>query len=131
MEVEPLQITSCLFSTVVLHAYFLECSSYHHMFLAVTVFSIWFHCTHNSTVAVIDKILAHLAFLMVLLEIPKTLRSGKWYLIAFPFMVLCIWILECIYFEHRFEIHVWLHVVTLLGLHCFLIELHGKGYYYL
>jgi hypothetical protein len=119
-----LQITSCLFATVVVHAYWLQCALYHHTFLAVTVFSVWFHSTHNTYVAFADKVLAHVAFLLVLCETPQAVLAEKAYLIGFPALVAVIWASEFVYTDRRFEIHVYLHLLSVVGLHCFLVELH-------
>lgn len=124
-------MTSTLFATVCLHAYYLQCTSYHHTFLLVTVFSIWFHCTHDPIIAIVDKILAHFAFLLVLMETPEAVQRNRLDLLGFPALTLGLWVLEFVFPDRRYEIHVWLHVVSVLGLHCFLIALHGKGHYYL
>jgi hypothetical protein len=61
-----LHLTSILFATVVVHAHHAQETSYHHIFLLVTVLSILFHSTKDPVVGAIDKIAAHLAFVFVL-----------------------------------------------------------------
>ena len=123
---EPLQITSCFFATIVFHAYYLrQCAVYHHVFLLVTVFSILFHTTHERTVALLDKFTAHLAFLVPLLDLPLAIDTGNAWLTLFPVGVLVLWCTEFVYAERRAELHVWLHLVSIAGVHFFLHCLHG------
>jgi hypothetical protein len=122
--VTPLQITSCLFASVVLHAYYLECTVYHHIFLLVTVFSVWFHGTHHPWVAVADKIIAHVAFTVPLFDIPMAVRMNRTWLVAFPLGAALLWLSETLFKEHRDSIHLWLHLTSIVGLHCFLSELY-------
>ena len=56
-----LRFTSCLFGTVVVHAYYRRLEVYHHLFLLVTILSILYHCTHQRHVARLDKGVAHAA----------------------------------------------------------------------
>ena len=105
-----LRFTACLFATVVLHAYAIRHVVYHHLFLAVTVLSILFHCTRLEWVGRLDWLVAHLAFAIVTSDI---LSSPQWATAAvWPLMVALCWGLECP--------HALLHLVAVLGLHCWL-----------
>ena len=123
-----LQITSCLFATVVVTAYYAQCVFYHHMFLLVTVFSIWFHCTHHPWIALIDKVLAQTAFILVIwIDFPRLMHAKLW-LTVFPSTVLLLWIWESLLLtpqqqDWKDPIHLCLHIVSILGLHCFLWQL--------
>ena len=122
---EPLQVTSCLFATIVFHAYSLHCTVHHHVFLLVTVFSILFHTTHERTIAILDKFTAHLAFLIILLDLPLAIDTGNAWITLFPVGVLVLWCTEFVYTERRTELHVCLHLVSIVGVHFFLHRLHG------
>jgi hypothetical protein len=120
----PLQLTSCLFATLVLHAYYRRCAAYHHAFLLVTVFSLLFHTTHDRTIAVLDKWTAHLAFCMTLCDVPRAIDIAPW-LVLFPIAVAALWCMEFVYTRRRDELHVGLHLVSVVGVHCFLYWLYG------
>jgi hypothetical protein len=122
--VAPLQVTSALFASVVLHAYHLECAVYHHAFLLVTVFSVWFHCTHHPWVALLDKIIAHVAFAVPFFDLPKAMEMNRAWLVGFPLGVALLWLCEVYFKGQRDTIHLWLHVASIVGLHCFLSELY-------
>jgi hypothetical protein len=122
--IRPLQLTSCLFASVVVHAYVLRCATYHHIFLVVTVLSVLFHSTHHPSVALVDKCAAHLAFLFVLCDIPKAESQHKLWLVVFPLTTACLWGAQSFFLDHRERLHVALHAVAIAGLHCFLAELY-------
>lgn len=98
-----LQYTSCLFSTIVVHAYHcrrdptasrrLDC--YHHLFLAVTVLSILYHCTRDPRIGLVDRALAHVAFFFVLgCDAHLAVGQGAAWLLAFPLAVACLWMAQ-------------------------------------
>jgi len=128
----PLQISSALFGTVVVMAYYAQCPLYHHMFLLVTVFSVWFHTTHDPWIAVMDKVIAHMAFIMVVcLEGPR-LMGGAWWLGVFPTCVGVLWVWELQLVKKHGQplpaivktLHVCLHATGIVGLHFFLWVLY-------
>jgi len=136
--VNPLQISAALFSTVVVSAYYAQCAVYHHLFLLVTVFSVWYHSTHDSCIAIIDKCVAHIAFMTVIwLDFPKLKKKNSW-LVLFPLGVLLLWICEVWIMKKKKEeptplatpliiqrIHVCLHLIAIIGLHCFIFQLYS------
>jgi hypothetical protein len=115
-----LALSSCLFATIVLHAYMRRLAWLHHVFLALTVSSVLFHATHGSVVRVLDKGLAHLAFGLVLLDTGRVWREGNAWLLVFPATVLGLWALQCAWPERRRDLHFALHLVSLAGMHAFL-----------
>lgn len=134
--VQGLQITSAMMSTIVLSAYYAECIVYHHLFLLVTVFSIWYHCTHDAWIAIIDKCIAHMAFMTVIwIESPKLKKETIW-LMLFPAIVLILWICEIWFMKKKREestlilsipitvqrIHICLHLMGIIGMHCFIFQ---------
>lgn len=125
-----LEITSCLFASVVVNAYYMHCVLYHHLFLLVTVFSVWFHCTHHPWIAIIDKCIAQMAFVIVVwVDAAHIIETQKLWLLLFPCAVLMLWIWESWLLppEHKHwkdPIHACLHLFGIIGLHCFLWQLY-------
>lgn len=129
-SIHPLQITSCLMATVVIHAYALRQAVFHHLFLLLTVTSILFHSTHHHVVAIIDKITAHAAFLFILLDLYTAHQTGKVWIVVFPVIVTILWFGQSIYTiddPRRSYMHTVLHLVAIAGLHVWLYELYGLG----
>ena len=115
-----LVFSSCLFATVVVHAYVKRLAWLHHVFLALTVSSVLFHATHDPLVRVLDKGLAHLAFGLVMLHAERVCREGDAWLLAFPATTLVLWCLQSVWPERRAFLHLALHLVSLVGMHAFL-----------
>ena len=86
-----LEWSSCLFATVVMTAYYKQSVVYHHTFLLLTVSSILFHCLHHPVVRLVDKVLAHLSYILVVLDTPKALAINAGWLLIFPFLAGCAW----------------------------------------
>lgn len=120
----PLIATSCLFATVVVHAYHAEAWLYHHLFLVVLVLSLAAHGTHDPLAMSVDKAVAHGAYLFVLSEGLKIENSRDLWIVIFPCIVLAIWVAESYYPGRDREIHVFLHGAAIVGLHCFLAVLY-------
>ena len=121
-----LRLTSCLIATIVLHAYTVTSRTtridcYHHIFLAVTVLSILFHCTHDPVIRVIDKFLAHAAFLFVIFtDSWRIVQQEKLWLSGFPLAVLCLWSAQSAWPAKADALHAGLHVVAVMGVNCFI-----------
>jgi len=121
-----LEYTSCLFASVVIHAYYSRLQVYHHLFLTVTILSILNHSTRDPTVNVIDTVLAHLAYVWILLETPFVIAKGAFWLVLFPICVGGLWITEAHQTLEREEIHAALHCVSVVGLHAYMYVLYGN-----
>ena len=119
-----LHLSSCLFSTIVIHAYYLQNVIYHHLFLILTVSSILFHTTHDEIIRKIDKLLAHISFLLILTDTPKVLSVDAPWLLLFPFTAACLWFGQCFTENRRNELHLGLHLVSILGVHVYLCVLY-------
>ena len=120
-----LEYTSALFATVPFHAYYKHNTQYHHIFLLVTVLSILFHTTNSAEIKKLDTI-AHLAYLFMLWETFNAImyvQNGVW-LALFPLSVLGLWGAEFKFPDHREELHVALHITSVVGLHLFLVKLY-------
>ena len=121
-----LEYTSTLFATVPFHAYYKHNTQYHHIFLLVTVLSILFHTTNSAEIKKLDTIAAHLAYLFMLWETFNAImyvQNGVW-LALFPLSVLGLWGAEFKFPDHREELHIALHITSVVGLHLFLVKLY-------
>jgi hypothetical protein len=121
-----LRLTSCLFSTIVVHAYraaprTFRIDCYHHIFLAITVLSVLFHCTHDPIVRVIDKVCAHAGFLFVIFtDSWRIVQQERLWLSGFPIAVLGLWWAQGAWPARADALHAVLHVVAVIGIHCFI-----------
>lgn len=116
-------MSSCLFATIVVHAYSKRLAWTHHIFLALTVSSVLFHTTHDPTVRWLDKALAHLAFLVVLKDAPRVwLSRTEWWVLVFPLSTLCLWGAQCFYCDEnrRKKLHLALHLLSVGGMHAYM-----------
>ena len=118
--------SSCLIATIVLHAYYKRPAAvtYHHLFLLLTVTSILFHCMHHPMVRIVDKFLAHMAYVMVLLDTPKALEGNALWLLIFPLMAGCAWFAQSLWPEQSTELHLGLHLISVVGMHTYLCVLY-------
>ena len=122
-----LRLTSCLFATVVAHAFHVRSMTYHHVFLAVTVLSVLFHCTQSKMIGLVDKIVAHLAFLLVLTDTRMAIHRGKGWLLVFPTWAAIFWFAQSFVSPaRRSGLHAMLHLTGVVGLHVYLHELYGQ-----
>lgn len=119
-----LEYSSCLFATVVLHAYHRQTVAYHHAFLALTVTSILYHSLHHPVVRVLDKIMAHGTYALVLLDTPKALADNAGWLLAFPLAAACAWFGQSCLWERRETLHLALHLFGVCGMHVYLAVLY-------
>ena len=114
-----LSATACLFATIPVHAFHARNAVYHHLFLLVTVLSLLFHLTHDPFLKYIDTAVAHTAFLFMLEE---TCNLGNPRLALFPLVVACLWMLQTgAHRERQDALHAGLHVVSVAGVHAFLL----------
>jgi len=120
----PLHLSSCLFATIVVHAYYRRVESYHHAFLALTVCSILFHTTHDEIIRIVDKLMAHVCYIMVLMDTPKAVEHEVQWLLVFPFLAACAWFGQSFLPEHKEQLHLCLHLVAVAGMHVYLSVLY-------
>ena len=96
---------------------------YHHIFLLVTIFSVFFHCSPKEglfTIRLLDKAVAHAAYLYVLTDAPDVIASDRVWLLLFPIMTAVLWYMQGLVEErNRVRLHACLHLVGVTGLHCF------------
>lgn len=125
----PLHLSSCLFATIVVHTYYRQVGSYHHMFLALTETSILFHTTHTEMVRRVDKMLAHLCFILIVMDTKKAVEANAEWLLLFPFSVLCLWFGQSLITSGstgKDWMHFWLHLTSVVGVHAYLWMLYSK-----
>ena len=115
-----LALTSQAFATVVVHAYYRRVDAYHHIFLLVTVLSVLFHTTKGRAVGLLDKFVAHLAFLYVLGDMQRAVKAKQQWLLIYPFTVMCLWFAQGVFPSRAEALHGCLHLVAAVGLHLFL-----------
>ncbi len=119
-----LHLSSCLFATVVVHVYYLQAQSYHHIYLLLTVTSILFHTTRGDIIGLTDKIVAHIAYIMVLLDTEKAIAAEAEWLLLFPLMAACLWFGQSCLPALADDMHLGLHLVTVMGMHVYLWKLY-------
>ena len=125
-----LHLSSCLFSTVVLHAYYLRCQDYHHLFLGLTVTSLLFHTIGGERIRIADKALAHLCFVRNLFDMRTAImaRGRHGWLLLFPIGVASLWFGQGLFSpqsETRNRMHLALHILSVVGLHVHLHTLYA------
>jgi hypothetical protein len=80
--------TSCLFSTIVMHAHVLGDTPYQIMFAFVTAASMLCYATSTT---VIDIVAKHAAMFFVLMDTHKLVSTGNEWMICFPVAVAILW----------------------------------------
>ena len=119
-----LHLTSCLFATIVVHAYHLSNTTYHHLFLAVTVLSVLFHTTKSPLIGRVDKLTAHVGFIVVLMDTPLAIGRGSSWILVFPLCVILLWFTQSLVPAKSKQLHCMLHLTSVAGMHAYLHELH-------
>ncbi len=117
-----LHLSSCLFATVVMHAYAIQDAWMHNAFLALTLTSVLFHTTHAECWRVLDKAVTHLVFGLVMLDTQRVLAGQYWWVVAFPVGTLALWAAESLCSgDTRARVHLALHLVSVTGMHAYLL----------
>lgn len=115
-----LELSSCLFATVVLHAYQRGCDYYHHLYLLLLTTSLVYrvrpHCPYAFWA---DVAVAHWAFLSCVWDFEWMRRLGEEWLLVWPMLIMLVW-----WFDTTVRTHAALHVVTTVGMHCWLAYLY-------
>ena len=122
-----LQFTSLLFTTVLIHAFYVENLLYYNFSLLIALLSILTHSYNiekKNFIKQIDKIVAHFIFLYILLiDTPKIIVIQP-LIIIFPILLLIIWIIEHIYPQYYILLHSIFHLVSIIALHFHLYYLN-------
>ena len=121
-----LQFTSLLFITVLIHAFYTQNTIYYNFGLLIAILSILTHGYNfkkKNCIKLIDKIVAHIIFIYILLiDTPKIIKIQP-LIILFPILLLIIWILEHIYTQYFILLHSIFHLVSIITLHVHLYYL--------
>ena len=116
-----LQLSSCLFSTVSLHAYYIRIDFYHHIFLLITMLSILNHEENrNYYIHLLDFIIAHYAYIQINISDSVTVISKNPIMIFSPIITMFLFYLESFYPFYANEIHFILHLYMVGNLHLYL-----------
>ena len=67
-----------------------------------------------------DKLLAHLSYIMVVMDTPKALAAGVEWLLLFPFAVACMWFGQSAIPDKKEEMHLCLHLIGVVGMNAYL-----------
>jgi hypothetical protein len=130
-------LTSFLFFTTVVHAFYMGNAFYHHLMLAVTLLSVAFHhhrlsaeikgATTNpplhllyfQTLRVVDKVVAHVAYIIFTIEILNSIdeEGNRLWLLVFPILIALIWFMEC-GSKYDSALHASLHILSIMAVHC-------------
>ena len=111
--------TTCLLSTIVMHAHVLGESSYLIMFILVTAASLLCYFTRTT---VMDIVFKHVAMFFVLMDTHKLVATGSEWMIFFPLAVAILWSQN----DHHpsTELDAALHVLAVVGVHVYLYVLY-------
>jgi hypothetical protein len=122
-----LQFTSLLFTTVLIHAFYVDNIKYYNFSLIIVLLSILTHSYNvekKNFIKQIDKIVAHFIFLYILLiDTPKIIVIQP-LIILLPILLLIIWITEHIYPQYYILLHSIFHLVSIISLHLHLYYLN-------
>ena len=121
-----LQISSLLFSSVTIHAYYVHNIFYHHISLLITIISLLNHSENPCIyIKMIDSILAHYAYLQITIT-DSTIVIKKNPIMIIPSLIIpfCFWYV-CLYPFYANEIQFILHLIVSGTLHTYLYYLEN------
>lgn len=110
-----LQCTSALFATIVFHAHVRRQTDIVALSLCVTVFSLWFHCTHDPTILRFDMFFAHLFWLYT----GAKLFIAKSKLVAMTIGIAAVYAALC-QASNKLLLHFIMHCQVLIGSHLYI-----------
>jgi hypothetical protein len=125
-----LQYSSILFSTVVIHAFYLQNIIYHHLSILITILSILTHAYKNPNLLIniyirkIDILVAKFTYLYIAInETPKIIINQP-LIILCPISIFSIWIFEIIFPKYFVLLHLILHLLAISSMHIYLYYLY-------
>ena len=125
--VKLLQISCCLFSTVILSAYYTNNYVYHHLYLLLLIFGIFNHGldrkndNSKNIIHNIDRTLAKITFFYTLYD------TYNYLLIRIILLyVLIIYFLEYRYSKYDLHLHFIIHLHVILCMNIFLLFYSNK-----
>lgn len=119
-----LEISSLFFSTVTIHAYYVDNIFYHHISLLITILSLLNHAENPSIyIKMIDTIIAHYTFFQITISDTSVIIEKKPIMIVSSLIIpFCFWY-ESLYSFYATEIHFMLHLIASGTLHLYLYYL--------
>jgi hypothetical protein len=125
-----LQLSSILFSTVVINSFYLNNYIYHHLSLLILISSIFYHGyepKERYIIKIIDLVLAkYTYFHIIIYDTPKIINNCP-YIIICPISILLLYISEYIWIKKAIYIHFILHIVSIISMHLYLYKLLIKN----
>ena len=113
---------SCLFSTVIIHAYYSDASAFHHYITLVTFRDILIHSAVLKARS-IDRTVALWGFYYILINYtPLISRHHKGWLLNFPLWVVILWLAKSMRPSLSKPLHIMIRLISLVGSHAFLYE---------
>ena len=129
-----LHLSSAVFASAVVHAFYTRDAIYHHLFLAVTCLSIASHSLRPDmllarVIYTVDRVAAHIAFAVVTCDlIVYAVLLRIYALVGIPLLVAYLWVYIRTMVEgtKRRRAHIMLHVAGCLSTHvAILLRTHG------
>jgi len=124
-----LQISSCFFGTIIVAAHVYQNEIIFYLFTLITIFSIMYHSNKNTLfqqhfplffrfISIVDRILAHLAYFYVTLEMWRHQSN----FIILSLAILLLWLRSNATSNPRESnvLHLCLHLTSILAVHLFL-----------
>jgi hypothetical protein len=127
-----LQISSCLFSTVIIAAYYTKNNIYHHLYLLLLIFGIFNHGLERKNdnskniIHNIDRTVAKITFFYTLYDTYNYLLVR-----IILFYVLIIYFLEYKYSKYDLQLHFIIHLHIILCMNIYLLLYKNKNELYI
>lgn len=126
-----LQLSSLLFLINVIYSYYLQNIIYHHFTLFITIFSILNHgyrVEEINIIKYIDKLLAHLFYLYIVIHETPIIFIYNQYIIIYPILLANIYLSEFIFPKYYIIIHLFFHIFSVISICIYLNNLSTYSY---
>ncbi len=123
-----LQMSSMLFSTITIHAYYVNNNFYHHISLLITIMSLLNHQDNpNSYIKIIDRIIAHYTYIQINISDSPIVLRKKPILLVNILLIPTIFISELVFPLYAYTLHFILHLISIGTFHSYLYYLENKN----
>lgn len=126
-----LQFSSLFFILNVIYSYYLQNIIYHHLTLLVTIFSILNHgydINEKNIIKYIDKMLAHIVFLYIVIHDTPYIFIYNQYIIICPILLVIIYLFEYKYPKNYIIIHFFFHLFSVISINIYLYYINNLLY---
>jgi ABC-type multidrug transport system fused ATPase/permease subunit len=96
----------------VFHTHYRRCNAYHHLFLALMVFRVLFHTTKGITARLVEKFVAHAAFLYLLSDVQREVKAQQGWALIYPFTMIVLWFAQSLFHTRAERLHACLSAFT-------------------